>query len=184
MKPEDFQNHLTNIKKFLNDELSKLRVGRAAPSLIEDIRVEAYAGSEAMPIKELGSVSVPDSQSITIAPWDKSILKKIEDAIRNSGRGLNPINEGEQIRVPIPPLTEDRRREMTKEVSKTVEQAKIRVRTLRQDVIKSIEEQETNGVISEDDMAREKKDIEAKIKQINDELDQIGEAKSADIMKV
>lgn len=184
MKPEDFQNHLTNIKKFLSDELSKLRVGRAVPSLIEDIKVEAYAGSEAMPIKELGSVSVPDSQSITVAPWDKSVLKKIEDAIRNSGRGLNPINEGEQIRVPVPPLTEDRRREMSKEVSKIVEQAKIRVRTLRQDVIKSVEEQEDNGVISEDDLARQKKEIEADIKKTNDELDEMGATKSTEIMKI
>ena len=184
MKSEDFQNHLSNIKKFLCDELGKLRVGRAVPSLIEDIKVEAYAGSEAMPIKELGSVSVPDAQSITISPWDKSILRKIEDAIRNSGRGLNPINEGELIRVPIPPLTEERRREMAKEVSKIVEQAKIRVRTLRQDVIKSIEEQETNGVISEDDMERQKKAVEADIKKINEELEEMGQAKSAEILEV
>lgn len=184
MKSDDFQNHLSNIKKFLSDELTKLRVGRAVPSLVEDIRVEAYAGSEAMPIKELGSVSVPDAQSITVAPWDKSILKKIEDAIRNSGRGLNPINEGEQIRIPVPPLTEERRRDMTKEVSKTVEQAKIRVRTLRQDVIKSIEEQEDNGVISEDEMEREKKSVEAEIKKINEELEDMGQVKSAEIMDI
>jgi len=184
MKPEDFQNHLTNIKKFLEDELAKLRVGRAAPALVEDIRVEAYPGSEPMPIKELGSVSVPDSQSITIAPWDKSVLKKIEDAIRNSGKGLNPINEGELIRVPVPPLTEERRREMSKEVSKIVEQAKIRVRTLRQDAIKAVEEQEDNGVISEDDMAREKKDIEANVQRTNSELDEMGTVKSAEIMRI
>lgn len=184
MKPEDFQSHLANIRNFLSDELSKLRVGRAVPALVEDIRVEAYPGSEAMPLKELGSVSVADSQSLTIAPWDKSILKKIEDAVRNSGKGLNPINEGELIRIPVPPLNEERRREMTKEVSKIVEQAKIRVRTLRQDVIKSVEEQEDNGVISEDDMAREKKDIEAKVQLINSELDEMGSTKSAEIMKI
>lgn len=184
MKSEDLHNHLNGIKNFLSDELGKLRVGRAAPALVEEIKVQAYAGSESMAIKELGSVSVPDSQSITIAPWDKSVLKKIEDAIRNSGKGLNPINEGDQIRVPVPPLTEERRREMAKEVSKIVEQAKIRVRTIRQDAIKSVEEQEDNGVISEDDMNREKKDIEAQIKAINDELDKMGEEKSAEIMRV
>jgi ribosome recycling factor len=184
MKSEDFQNHLGNIKKFLSDELGKLRVGRAVPSLIEDIKVDAYPGSDPMPIKELGSVSVPDSQSITIAPWDKSVLRKIEDAIRNSGRGLNPINEGEQIRVPVPPLTEERRKDMSKEVSKIVEQAKIRIRTLRQDAIRSVEEQEQNGVISEDDMARMKKDIEARVKDTNDALENMGAEKSAEIMKI
>ncbi len=184
MKSEDFQNHLSIIRKFLNDELGKLRVGRAAPSLVEDIKVDAYAGSEPMPVKELGSVSVPDSQSITIVPWDKSILRKIEDAIRSSGRGLNPINEGDQIRVPVPPLTEERRRDMSKEVSKIVEQSKIRVRTLRQDVIRSIEEQEKNGIISEDDMARQKKEVETHVKDMNGELESMGAKKSAEIMKI
>lgn len=184
MKPEIFQEHIKGIKEYLTGELAKLRVGRASTSLVDDILVEAYEGSEPMPIKELAGVTTPDPQSVVIVPWDKSVLKKVEDAIRSSGKGLNPINEGDQIRVPVPPLTEERRLAMAKEISKIVEQAKIRVRTLRQDVIKSIEEQETNGVISEDEMAREKKEVESDIKSVNQELESMGKEKEAEVMKI
>jgi len=184
MKDQDFQNHLNNIKEFLVSELAKLRAGRAATSLVDDIQVEAYEGSDPMPIKELASVVVPDAQSVVIAPWDKSVLKKIESAIRKSDRNLNPVNEGDQIRVPVPPLTEDRRKEMGKEISNLVEQAKIRVRTLRQDIIKSVEEQEDNSVISEDEMFRKKKEVEQKISDLNKQLEEMGEKKEEEVMKV
>ena len=184
MKQEDFSEHLQKIQTFLKDEFSKLRAGRASTSVVEDVLVNAYEGSDPMPIKELGSVNIPDAQSIVIVPWDKGVLKNIESAIRDSGKGLNPVNEGDQIRVPIPPLTEDRRKEMAKEISRLVEQAKIRVRTLRQDVIKAVEEQETNGVISEDEMFRLKKEIESKVSNANKNLEEMGEVKEAELMKV
>lgn len=182
MKHEDFLSHITNVKGFLTTELSKIRTGRAAPSLVEDIKVEAYAGSSALPIKELASVSVPDSQSILISPWDKSIVKKIEAAIVASEKGLNPINDGENIRVPIPTITEERRKELAKEISALVEQAKIKIRTLRQDVIKSVEEQQDNGVISEDDMYRMKKEIESDVSKANSDLEMMGREKEDEVM--
>jgi len=184
MKGQDFQNHLNGIKDFLSTEFSKLRAGRASTSLVDDIQVEAYEGSDPMPIKELASVVVPDAQSVVIAPWDKSVLKKVESAIRKADKGLNPVNEGEQIRVPVPSLTEETRKQMTKEISNLVEQAKIRVRTLRQDAIKAVEEQEDNGVISEDEMFRQKKEIERDISDINKELEELGEKKVEEVMKV
>lgn len=184
MKEDKFQEHIESIKQFLADELSKLRVGRASASLVEDIKVEAYAGTEPMPLKELAGVTVPDAQSVVITAWDKSVMKNIETAIRESGKGLNPVNEGDQIRVPVPPLTEDRRKEMVKDISGLVEQAKIRVRTLRQDAIKSIEEQEENGVISEDDMYRQKKDIESSVSSVNEVLESMGKEKEVEVMKV
>lgn len=184
MKTADFHEHLAGVRKYLADELSKLRVGRASAGLVEDIMVEAYAGSAPLPIKELGSVQIPDAQSILITPWDKSVLASIEKAIRDSGKGLNPVNEGDNLRIPVPPLTEERRKGMAKEISQLVEQAKIRVRTLRKDVIKSVEEQEDNGVISEDDMNRQKKEIEAKIADINKELEEMGDQKAAEVMTI
>lgn len=182
MKHEGFLSHITGVKSFLSSELNKIRTGRAASSLVEDIKVEAYAGSQALPIKELASVSVPDSQSILISPWDKSIVKKIEAAVLSSDKGLNPINDGENIRIPIPTITEERRKELAKEISALVEQAKIKIRTLRQDVIKSVEEQQDNGVISEDDMYRMKKDIEANVSKANMDLENLGREKEDEVL--
>lgn len=182
MKHADFLSHLTNVKDFLSTELSKIRTGRAASSLVEDIKVEAYTGSPALPIKEVASVSVPDSQFVLISPWDKSIVKKIESAIISSGKGLNPINDGENIRVPVPAITEDRRKELAKEISALVEQSKIKIRTLRQDVIKAVEEQQDNGVISEDDMYRMKKGIESDVSKANMELEALGKDKEDEVM--
>jgi ribosome recycling factor len=184
MKQEDLTKHLQDIKSHLSDELSHIRTGRAAVALIEDIRVEAYVGSPAMPINELATITVPEPQSLLISPWDKTILKKIETAIVASGKGLNPVNEGAGLRINVPMLTEDRRKELAKEISNHVEQAKIKVRNIRQDAMKSLEEQEENGVISEDDMFRSKKQVEESIAKANDDLEEMGKAKTAEVMTV
>lgn len=184
MKKDDLQSHLTKIREDLISELNTLRTGRATASLIDGIEVEAYSGTPAMPINELANVSVPDAQSLLISPWDKSVLGKIEDAIRKAGRGLNPVNEGEAIRVPVPLLTEETRKEKVKEVSKMVEDAKIKVRNVRQDAIKSVEEQEDNGVITEDDLFRQKEDIDKMVKSINAELEDVGAKKSQELMQI
>jgi len=184
MKQDKLEEHLTSVKEYLTSELSKIRTGRATASIVEDIKVEAYEGSDPLPIKELATVSTPDAQTITISPWDKSILKKIEEAIIKENNGLNPVNDGEVIRVPIPPLTEERRKEIAKEVSKLVENAKIRVRTIRQDAMKAIEEMQDSGVISEEDMYREKKAIEEKISNTNKELEEMGKKKKDEIMQI
>lgn len=182
MKHEDLVSHITNVKSFLSSELNKIRTGRATASLVEDIKVNAYEGSASLPLNELASVSVPDSQTILISPWDKSVIKKIEFAIISSEKGLNPINDGVNLRVPIPAITEDRRKDLTKEISALVEGSKIKIRTLRQDVIKAIEEQQDNGVISEDDMYRMKKDIEADVSKANMDLERMGQEKEDEVM--
>ncbi len=182
MKHEDLVSHITNVKSFLSSELNKIRTGRAVASLVEDIKVDAYEGSAALPLNEVASVSVPDSQTILISPWDKSVIKKIESAIIASEKGLNPINDGVNLRVPIPAITEDRRKSLVKEISALIEAAKIKIRTLRQDVIKSIEEQQDNGVISEDDMYRMKKDVEADVSKANLDLERMGQEKEDEVM--
>lgn len=184
MKKEDLQNHLAKIKEDLGTELAQIRTGRASAAILDGIVVEAYPGTPPMPINELGTVSVPDAQSVLISPWDKSVLKKIEDAIRKSNRGINPVNEGEVLRIPVPPMTEEARKEKAKEVSKKVEDAKIKVRMIRQDVIKSVEEMEDNGVISEDDMHREKESIEKLIKEINTTLEEMGKKKEIELLQI
>lgn len=184
MKHEDLNQHLQDVKSHLAQELTNIRTGRAAVALVEDIKVEAYAGSQPMPLKELANIAVPEPQSITITPWDKGVLKAIETAIVNSGKGLNPANEGSLLRITVPLLTEERRKELSKEVANHVEQAKIKVRNIRQDAMKSIEEQEENGVISQDDMFRLKKQAEDTISKINDELESMGKTKSDEVMTV
>ena len=184
MKQSDIETHLSESKEYLAEELSKIRTGRASASLVEDIMVQAYEGSDPMSIKELASVNVPDAQSVLVTPWDKSIVLAVEKAIVDSGKGLSPVNDGENIRVPIPQLTEERRVDYTKEVSKYVEQAKVKIRTVRQNAIRAVEEQEENGVITEDEMHRQKKLLEEQILKTNKELEEMGEKKKAEIMQV
>ncbi|MDQ5981346.1 MAG: ribosome recycling factor [Patescibacteria group bacterium] len=184
MKKEDFQNHLNKVREDLVSELNTLRTGRATAAIIEGILVEAYPGSAPLPLNEVGTVSIPDSQSILISPWDKSILGKIEDGIRKSGRGLNPVNEGDAIRIPVPTLTEATRKEKTKEVSKMVEDAKIKVRTVRHNAISSVEEQEDNKVLTEDELYREKESIDKLVKSMNEVLDELGAKKSQELMQI
>lgn len=182
MKIHDLNNHINDIKTHYKSELLKIRTGRANVSLVEDILVEAYDGSPPLKLNELASLSTPDAQLISVSPWDKSILRKIEEAIVKSGRGLNPSNDGSNIRVPVPALTEERRKELVKEVYAKLEESKIRVRNIRQDAIKSSEEQEDQGVISEDEMYRIKKEIEDIIQKANKELTEMAEIKEKELM--
>ncbi len=182
MKLQDLQDHLQKVKTHLSDELAKVRTGRASANVLDAVKVAAYDGSDPMYLKELASITVPDSQSVLVAPWDKSLLAKIEEAVRKANLGLNPINEGEHIRIPVPPLTEERRKELAKHVSALVEQSKISIRTIRQNAIKAIEETEENGVISEDEMTRQKKQIEEKIAAANKDLELLGEVKQKELM--
>ncbi len=184
MKQEDIQQHIDSAQSYLAEELAKIRTGRASPALVEGITVEAYDGSDPMPLNELATVSVPEPQSVLITPWDKSIVPKIEEAIRDAGKGLSPVNDGENIRVPVPQLTEDRRKEYAKEVNQFVEQAKVKVRNIRQNAIKAVEEQQENGVISEDEMRRQKKLIEDQIQNANKDLEDMGKEKETEIMQV
>ena len=184
MKREDVAKHLDSVNKFLLDELLQVRTGRATSTLVDTIEISAYEGSDPLPLNELATVSAMDAQTLVISPWDKSILDKVEVAIRASGRGLNPVNDGESIRVNIPALTEDRRKEMVKEISLKVENAKIRIRTIRQNAIKAIDEQEENGVISEDEMHRQKKLLEEDITRANQKLVDLGKKKEEEVMKV
>jgi len=184
MKQDDFLEHVKSTKKFLSEELTKIRTGRASAGLVDDIMVNAYDGASPLPLKEVASVSIPESQLILISPWDRSVTAKIEKAIIDSGKGFTPINDGENIRIPIPAVTEERRMALSKEISGLVEQAKVKLRTLRQNVIKAIEEQEDNGIITEDDMYKMKKEIDAEIATANKELEEMGKEKENEVLKI
>ena len=184
MKKEDLKIHLAKVNDELQSELTQIRTGRATSAILEGILVEAYAGTAPMPVNELGTVAIPDASSVTITPWDKSVLGKVEDALRKANRGLNPVNEGDLIRIPVPILTEDSRKEKVKEVFRKVEESKIKVRNLRQNAISAVEEMEENKVISQDDMYRQKEELEKMIKDTNLKLEQQGELKEKELMQL
>src|SRR5471030_2046303 len=134
----------------LKEEFGSLRTGRASSSLLDQVTVEAY-GSK-MPINQVGAISVPEPRSITVSVWDKGLVVSVEKAIRNSGLGLNPVVEGQNLRVPIPPLTEDRRRDLVKLAGKYAEQQRIAIRNVRREAIAESKTAEKEAVISEDEL--------------------------------
>jgi ribosome recycling factor len=147
---------------------SKLRTGKASPLLLEDITVDAYG--QLMPLKQLASISVPDPHSIVVHPWDKTVLEPIDKAIRKSELGLNPQSDGTILRVNIPPLSEERRKEMVKMAKKLAEEGKVAVRSIRRDFIDTLKAKEKSKELSEDIRIKGEKDVQ---KLTDDEISRI-----------
>jgi len=166
----------------LKRELTKIRTGRAHPSLLESVRVEIY-GSQ-MPISQVATVSVPEARMLTVKPWDKTQLKTIEKAIVQSPLGLNPQSDGEMLRIPMPPLTEERRKELAKLVKKDGEETKVAIRKARHDAKDMLESLESDGQISEDELERAQKKVEELIQKAVAEVDTIIARKDKDLLEV
>ncbi len=168
---KDLRRRMEGAFEALRKEFSGLRTGRASASLLDPVMVEAYGN--AMPLNQLATVSVPEPRLISVTVWDRGMAKAVDKAIREAGLGLNPQTEGAVIRVPIPDLTEDRRRELTKVAAKYAEQARVHVRNVRRDGLKK---QEKDGDISQDQHRKLQHDIQALtdeyIKKIDDTLAQ------------
>lgn len=166
----------------LQDDYATIRAGRANPHVLDKIKVDYYGTPT--PIQQVGNISVPEARMIMIAPWEKSLLKEIEKAINMSDLGINPTNDGTTVRLIFPELTEDRRKELVKEVKKKGEAAKVAVRNIRRDTVDSIKKMEKASEISEDDL----KDGENKVQKLTDkaieEIDKTIENKSKEIMTV
>ena len=146
---DDLQRRMTGALEVLRKEYSGLRTGRASASLVEPIMVEAYESE--MPMNQVATINVPEPRMISIQVWDKSQVKAVEKAIQNSGLGLNPIIDGQNLRIPIPELNEERRVELAKIAGKYAEQAKISVRNVRHDGMNKLKKLERAGDVSEDD---------------------------------
>ncbi|MBX3480932.1 MAG: ribosome recycling factor [Caulobacter sp.] len=166
----------------LKDEFGSLRTGRASASLLDQVMVEAYGST--VPLNQVGSVSVPEPRSISVSVWDKGVVVSVEKAIRSAGLGLNPVVEGTNLRIPIPPLTEDRRKDLAKIAGKYAEQQKIAVRNVRRDAMDDIKKAEKDSVITED----EQKKLETEVQKITDEhvarIDEALKTKEQEIMQV
>ena len=181
----DFNSYEEKMDKTINNlkkEYLGLRTGRASASLLEPVSVEAYGGK--VPINQVANISVPESRLITVQVWDESLIQSIEKAIRNSELGLNPMIEGNNIRIPIPELSQERRIEIVKVASKYSEEAKITIRNIRRDAMEKIKDEEKNKSISKDDSFQFSEKIQKLTDKYVDKIEDIFQDKEKDILKV
>lgn len=178
----ELEQNVTKAHEALKRELAKIRTGRAHPSLLESVRVEVY-GSQ-MPISQCATVTAPEARMLTVKPWDKTQLKAIEKAIVQSPLGLNPQSDGEILRIPMPPLTAERRKDLAKIVKKNGEDTKVAVRKARHDAKDMLENLKTEGEISEDEHDRAQKKVEELIQKGVAEIDSIIARKDKDLTEV
>ncbi len=166
----------------LKNEYAALQIGRASAALVEDILVECYGAQS--PLKQSANISCPDAKTVRVEPWDKSLIGDIEKALQESNIGINPQNMGEYILLPIPPMTEDRRRQLAKLVHELAENAHIAVRQARQDALKKVKAQKDNKEISEDEAKSQEKEIQEKVDEMNKQIDTTSKNKETEVMSV
>ena len=168
--------------KALRRELVTIRTGRATPALIEHIKVE-YAGA-ALSLNQLASISTPEAKLLIIQPWDKASLHSIEKAILKSDLGLNPTNDGNVIRLSIPPLTEERRQELIKVVRRRIEEGRIAIRNLRREAMGELKELEKNKDISQDEHKRAQEQLQKLTDSFIANIEQVGQDKEAELLEI
>ncbi|MGH1455407.1 MAG: ribosome recycling factor [Alphaproteobacteria bacterium] len=178
----DISRRMDGAVDTLHKEFTGLRTGRASASLLDPVIVDLY-GSK-MPLNQVGTISVPEARMLVVQVWDKSAIKSVEKAIRDSGLGLNPMPDGNNIRIPIPDLNEERRQELTKIAGKYAESARIAVRNVRRDGIDGVKKMEKAGEITEDDLKRLSDEIQKLTDEAIKKIDSMLVDKEKDIMTV
>jgi len=179
---KDLRRRMDGAVEVLRKEFGGLRTGRASASLLEPVHVEAYGST--MPLNQVANVSVPEPRLITVQVWDRSMVKAVEKGIRESGLGLNPQTEGQTIRVPIPDLTEDRRRELSKVAAKYTEHARVSVRNIRRDGLDPLKKKEKDGEISQDQHRKLQTDIQTLTDEYIKKVDELLAQKEKEILQV
>ncbi len=177
-KQDDFQKAIDFYKK----EIAGIRTGRANPSILDGVMVEAYGTKT--PINGVASISVPDGSSIVLAPWDKGVIKEIEKALVEANLGVGVVNEGDQIRITVPKMTEENRKDLVKKLNEKTEEVRIKYRKIRDEMKSAIESGEKNNELTEDDKYDFIKEIDDNIRERNNELKEIRDKKESDIMTV
>lgn len=178
----DFSNTLDLALQHLKQELDSLRTGRANPVLVENIMVDAYGAQ--MPLQQVASIHAPEPRLIVIQPWDATLLKEIEKSLTMSNVGITPVVDGKNIRLPFPPMTEERRRDMVKVVHEKAEAARIRLRALREEQMKKLKKDEEAGDISEDEATRQRSEIQKAVDHSVTQVESLVKAKEAEVMTV
>lgn len=183
MEMSEFKQKLTQAISRLEDDLKKVRTGRAHPDMLDSVRVEAYGTP--MPLNQVANVSVPEPQLLQITPFDPQNLDAIVEGIRrDESLGLNPSDDGRVVRVNIPPLTEERRAQIAKQLGSNAEDARIVSRNIRQDVLNNFKKQKSAGEITEDDLRSLEKEVQEELDKFNKQVDELIRAKEDEVMKV
>ncbi len=177
-----FQQKADKTLDHIRSDISMLRTGRASAQMLDIVNVEAY-GSH-MKINEVANISVPDPTLLVVSPWDKSLLGPIEKAIAISGLNLHPIVDKDFIRIPVPPLTEERRKEMVKLLHQKIENGRVMLRNVRGDVRKEIEKLKDTAGVSEDDIKADFMELDKKMKEYMDTIDLLAKDKEADLLTI
>jgi ribosome recycling factor len=178
----DTKDRMEKTLESLKADFGGLRAGRAHASLLDGIMVEAYGSLT--PLSQVGTVSVPDPRTLSVSVWDRGLAKVVEKALRESELGLNPASDGTLIRIPIPPLSEERRKELVKIAGKYAEQNKVAVRNIRRDALDGIKKLKKDNQISEDEEKRFENEIQKLTDDAVKKIDEVFEAKEKDIMQV
>ncbi len=179
---EELNSSIEKAHESLKRDLARIRAGRANPAILDGVRVDYYGTPT--PLKQLASISVPEARLIVLKPFDRSQMQPIEKAIMEAQLGLNPSNDGELIRIPMPPLTEERRRDLVKVARKSGEECKVAIRKARHDAKDMIDSLQKEGEVGEDDAERARKELEEIVKTGTNKVDEIVSKKEADILEV
>jgi len=179
---KETEDRMAKTVQSLEDDLKGVRTGRASPALVERVLVTYYGA--ATPLIQLAVISAPEPQLLLIRPYDPSSITAIEKGILQADLGLNPSSDGRVVRIPIPRLTEERRREMVKMVKRRVEEGKVALRNIRRDTLEAMREYEDEKLISEDDLKRGQEDLQKLIDGFIQKIDEVGARKEQDIMEI
>ena len=179
---QELNDAIAKAQEALKRDLAKIRAGRANPAILDSVRVDYYGSPT--PLKQLASISVPEPRMIVLKPFDRTQIQPIEKAIMEAQLGLNPGNDGELIRLPMPPLTEERRKELVKVARKSGEDCKVAIRKVRHDAKDMIESLQKEGEVGKDDADRARKELEEIVKGGTGRVDEIVGKKEADILEV
>jgi len=179
---KDAEERMKKAVELFRQDLAGMRAGRATPALLEKVRVEAYGSP--VPVNNVATIEVPDPRTLVIKPWDRSLIKAIERAINASDLGLTPVNDGVVIRLNIPPMTEERRKELVKVVHKRTEEQRVAIRNIRRDANDQIKKMEKDKAISEDESRRAQDEVQKLTDKYIKESEQVMAAKEKEIMEV
>jgi len=175
-------NKMQDSIEYFKNELKAIRTGRATPSLVEKIEIEYYRAKT--PLVQVAAITTPDSKTILIQPWDKSLLAEIEKAISGSSLGVSPINDGNSIIVKVPPLTEEARINLIRLVNEQKEKAKVALRNIRHDIFDQVKKAEKEKKVSEDDLYYSKEELDKIVKEFEEEVDNLARAKEEEIREI
>ncbi len=176
------KDQFEKVIEHFHHELSSVRTGRANPALLATVMVESYGTK--MPIQQVANITVSDAKTLTISPWDKSQIGEIEKGIQAANLGFNPSNDGNVVRINLPPLTEERRKEMVKLVGQIEEQARIGIRQVREEIMKAVKRAENDGEATKDDVSGAQKKVQEVIDKYNDQIKETAKDKETELMTV